>query len=271
MKTRHLAFTATILSLALQPAHAHRFWIIPSSTVLSGEKPWVTIDAAISNTLFFPDHNAPDLQSIAVTNPSGASVEKQNASKGKFRSTFDLELSEPGTYRIAVNRSSLMASWMEDGERKRWRGTPQELAAANLKDKPGLQVSRNDARVETFVTSGEPTLAALKPTGKGLELVIAENHPNDLFAGEEVSFILHMDGKPAASCEVTCIKGDDRYRNETGEQTVTTNPQGKFTLSFPEAGRYWLNANVSGVPTETDGITIGSRMSYTATFEVLPE
>ncbi len=38
--------------LACSPALAHRMWILPSSTVLSGMEAWATFDAAISNTLF---------------------------------------------------------------------------------------------------------------------------------------------------------------------------------------------------------------------------
>lgn len=34
-------------------AEAHRAWMLPSATVLSGDDPWVTVDAAISNDLFY--------------------------------------------------------------------------------------------------------------------------------------------------------------------------------------------------------------------------
>jgi type IV secretory pathway VirJ component len=36
---------------------AHRGWIVPSATVLSGDGAWVTLDAAVSNELFYADHN----------------------------------------------------------------------------------------------------------------------------------------------------------------------------------------------------------------------
>ena len=122
-----------------------------------------------------------------------------------------------------------------------------------------------------MVTSGEPSTGALKPTGKGLELVIGENHPNDLFAGEKSKFVLHLNGKPAANVTVTLVKGDDRYRNEAGETTVTTSADGGFEITWGEAGRYWLNATVEGEGGEMDGVPFSRRASYTATFEVLPE
>ncbi|XZE19381.1 DUF4198 domain-containing protein [Pirellulaceae bacterium SH449] len=267
MKMRNL-FTLALIACLSQPALAHRFWIVPSTTVLSGEKPWITVDAAISNSLFFADHAAPAIEMFTVTGPDGKEVPLQNAMKGKYRTTFDIQLPVSGTYRISTVRASMNASYEENGETKRWRGSAQEFEAAGLKDKPSLQVSKMVSRVETFVTSGEPSLEALAPSGEGLELSVAKTHPNDLFAGEPATFVLLNDGKPAANVEVVLIKGDDRYRSEPGEVKVTTNAEGVFELSFPEAGRYWLNANASssgqsGSPT--------ARYSYTATFEVLPQ
>ena len=271
MKRNTLLATAAFLAFATQPLSAHRFWIVPSSSVLSGEKPWVTVDAAISNSLFFPDHAAPGLESLTVTGPDGKNVELQNGLKGKYRTTFDVELATPGTYKISSVRDGFFASYTEDGETKRWRGTAETFASEGLKDKPDLKLSRNNSRVETFVTSGEPTDTVFKPTGEGLELVLDGTHPNDLFSGEPVSFVLHSNGKPAADLEVTIVKGDDRYRNETGEMTVKTDSDGKFEITFPEAGRYWLNASAEGEGGEFEGIPTRIRASYTATFEVLPQ
>ena len=37
-------------------AQAHRVWMLPSATVLSGDDVWVTVDAAVSNDLFYFEH-----------------------------------------------------------------------------------------------------------------------------------------------------------------------------------------------------------------------
>ena len=50
-------------------------------------------------------------------------VAPQNVTKSRSRSTFDLELRQAGTYRIAVAEDAVMARWEEDGKPKRWRGT----------------------------------------------------------------------------------------------------------------------------------------------------
>jgi uncharacterized GH25 family protein len=270
MKMRFLLAMA-LATLSAQPLYAHRFWIVPSSTVLSGEKPWITVDAAISNSLFFADHAAPALEMFSVLGPDGKSVPIQNGNKGKYRTTFDLELPIEGTYKIVTARSFLSASWVENGETKRWRGTAESFASEGIKDKPNVQVSRNASRVEAFVTSGKPDSAALKPTGEGLELAAVKSHPNDLFSGEKARFVLLADGKPAAGVEVILIRGEDRYRTEPGEYKTTTSEDGSFELEFKEAGRYWLNASTAVESKEASGSKSSSRYSYTATFEVLPQ
>lgn len=260
-----------LLALSANPVLAHRFWIIPSTSVLSGEGSWVSFDAAISNNLFFANHAAASLETMAATGPDGKPVEIQNGKEGKVRTTFDLELTKPGTYKVAVVRSMLSAQWKEGEEVKRWRGPAAEFAKQNLKGKPELKVFENQSRVETVVTSGEPTNEVLKPTGKGLELVVDKNHPNDLVTGEKASFALQLNGKPAAKVKVTVVKGDDRYRDEPGETVLTTDDKGAFEVSFSEAGRYWLNATIESEGGEFEGVPLGQRVSYTTTFEVLPE
>lgn len=295
MKLRNFFAVALMVGAFSQSAFAHRTWIITSSSVLSGEAPWVTVDAAVSNNLFFPDHVAPPLANYEVIGPDKANVEVQNGNRGKYRTTFDVELAKPGTYKIQAARPSVTASWEENGEPQRFRGTEADFEAQGIKDKPGVTVTRSYNRVETFVTSGEPTLTALEPTGKGLELSFEKSHPNDLFAGETATFILLKDGKPAAGVEVTIVKGDDRYRTEQGEVKVLSSEDGSIEFAFPEAGRYWLSARVGGgrgpggpgaggpgAGSQGAGSqgaggagpgagARGSSASYTATFEVLPQ
>src|SRR5690606_6924417 len=75
--------------LAAPSAQAHRMWMTPSATVLSGEEAWVTVDAAVSNTLFHPDHVPMRLDSVTVVAPDGSIQAPENPSTGKYRSVFD--------------------------------------------------------------------------------------------------------------------------------------------------------------------------------------
>lgn len=59
---------------------------------------------------------------------------------GKFRSVFDVELTQQGTYRLATINNGLSANWEEDGKPKRWRGTPVSSRPRTIRWVCGLSV-----------------------------------------------------------------------------------------------------------------------------------
>jgi len=62
------------IALALSASaavHAHNVWLLPSSTVLS-KGDWITVDAAVSNDLFFFNHRPLGLDNLVVTAPDGS-------------------------------------------------------------------------------------------------------------------------------------------------------------------------------------------------------
>jgi uncharacterized GH25 family protein len=244
LRTRLLAVAAAGLVLALPlAANAHRGWIVPSFTVLSGDGAWVTVDAAVSNELFYADHNPMRLDAVVVTAPDGSVDKVQNALTGKYRSTFDVQLAKPGTYKIGSAVSTIMASWTQDGQVKRFRGSPEDFAKQVPAGAADLKTIKSFNRNETFVTRDAPTTTVFAPTGKGLELVPV-THPNDLVAGEAATFKFLLDGKPAADLEVTFAPGNSRYRATPSDFKVKTGADGSFKVTFPEAGMYWMNAVV---------------------------
>jgi uncharacterized GH25 family protein len=257
-----LAFCATLGT----PAQAHNLWLLPSSTVMSSPQ-WVTVDAAVSNDLFYFNHVPLALDNLVVVAPDGSKTEAQNKHRGKLRSVFDLQLDKPGTWRIAVVNRGLFASYRLEGQPKRWRGNPDQLASQIPAGATDLQVTESLGRVETFVTVGNPT--AFEATGQGLELV-ADSHPNDLFSGESTSFRLLLDGKPAADIEVSVIPGGTRYRDGLDEIKLKTDAEGRIKLSWPKPGLYWLEASA-----EDERVTMPQaskrRLGYTATLEVFPQ
>ena len=262
---------ALVLSLAVIPftATAHKAWLQPSETVLAGTDPWVTVDAAVSNDLFYFNHVPLPLERLAITAPDGGKADAQNGATGKYRSVFDVQLKQQGTYRIAMINSGLSASWDEGGKPKRWRGTAAAFATEVPKDAKDLKVTQSVGRVETFVTNGSPNDTALKTTGEGIELVPV-THPNDLFAGEEAKFKLQIDGKPAVGLEIEIVRGGTRYRNAQEEIKVKTGADGGFSVTWPQAGMYWLET-----ASEDDKTSLPQakqrRLSYVATLEVLPQ
>jgi len=261
------AALALAFSLPLS-AQAHRMWMLPSATVLSGADPWVTVDAAVSNDLFYFEHFPLQLNNLSVTAPDGAAAKAENQSTGRYRSTFDVHLTQTGTYKLAVV-NNVFASYKENGKNKRWRGTAEKFAQEVPTDAQDLRVTQANSRLETFVTVGKPTDTVLKPTGVGLELAPI-THPNDLFAKEEASFRMLLDGKPAAGIEVSIVPGGIRYRDQLHEVKTRTDADGKFTVTWPEPGMYWLEAETKDDKTTFDKAK-ERRSTYVATFEVLPE
>jgi uncharacterized GH25 family protein len=287
-----IKWTALTLAICLPlTANAHRAWMMPSATVLSGDDAWVTVDAAVSNDLFYFEHFPLRIQGIGnVDNtpaggppgmrprpaavlqliaPDGSAAKAENGSIGRYRSTFDLQLKQKGTYKLAIANSGLFASYKENGENRRWMGKTEDFAKEVPANAQDLKVTQNSSRMEVFVTSGNPTDTVLKPTGKGLELAPV-THPNDLFAGETAEFQMLLDGKPAKGVEVSVIPGGNRYRDDLGEIKAKSDADGKITITWPNPGMYWLEAEYSAKEGAVKPAT-EVRASYSVTLEVLPQ
>ncbi|UZK67944.1 DUF4198 domain-containing protein [Sphingomonas sp. M1-B02] len=236
-----------MLALATPAAlQAHRQWMLPSATVVSGDDVWVTIDAAVSNDLFYFEHQ-PLRGDPKVFAPDGTVLDVENKATGRYRTTFDVHLTQKGTYKVAVVSTGLMGSYMLNGERKPLpRGTTTAtLANAIPAGATDVRTSESSSRNEVFITSGEPTTTVLKPTGVGIELVPV-THPNDLVAGETATFQFLLDGKPMANQAVTVIPGGIRYRDKLNQMDLKTDAQGNVKISWPEPGMYWLNVTTGG-------------------------
>lgn len=279
----HALVLAAAATLALPlAAHAHRAWLLPSGTVYSGQQPWVSVDAAISNDIFYYEHNAAGLDNLVVIGPNGQPVQAENQAKGRYRSMFDVKLEQQGTYRIALVNDGLIASFKVGGETKRLRGSAESLAKDIPANATELRVSQNNSRVETFVTRGKPSTDALKPTGAGIELV-AVTHPNDLVEGDTATFRFLDNGKPAAGYSATVILDGLRYRSELGEIRLDTDQNGEIQVKWPAAGMYWVNVapprapRVEGAPPAPPSGPAGTlaepvrRSNYSLTLEVLPK
>ncbi|MGJ8655215.1 MAG: DUF4198 domain-containing protein [Akkermansiaceae bacterium] len=266
---KFITLTLALLASSVLSSNAHKAWINPSTSVISGENAWVTFDACISNDLFIANHNAARLESLQIFAPDGTPVEPANPHSGELKSTFDLQLNQKGTYLIQTYRSGLGAMWREGEKRQRWSGTLEEFTKQEIAKKEGVRLSDSDSKTVAFVTNGAPTLDALKLTGKGLEIDYSKSHPNDLVEDEDAQLILLHNGKPAAGLEITVIKGNDQYQDKVTELTLTTNEKGEFTVKWSGPGKYWLNTSTESDKKEIEGVPYSKRASYTATLEVL--
>ena len=266
MKTSFLIALCALLVPAV--SEAARPWLLPSQTVLARSGGWVAVDAAMADDLFSVNQGAMPVDALVVSGPDGQPVTPQNVTKSRSRSTFDLELRQAGTYRIAVADDAVTARWEEDGKPKRWRGSAAEMATGIPANAAKLEVEQTQRRVETFVSVGTPT--EVKPgMGTGIELVPVQ-HPNDLYARETAKFRFLLDGKPAQDLDVEVIAGGTRYRDAPGEMTFRTDRNGEVAITWPAAGMYWLEISVQDDGAIAPGVK-KRRASYAGTFEVLTQ
>ena len=267
-----LAVLAAGVLLSLS-AQAHHPWLLPSATLNDGPTPVVSVYAAVSEDLFEFDSFPLNLDTLVAIAPDGSSVVPDGRVDAKRVVAFDVKLAQKGTYRISGVSDTAMASWKAGGETRRWRGSPAAMAKEVPPDAKELQVSRQLARAETFVSNDAPGALSTVLSGDGLELLPLTN-PTDLSVGDTTRFRMLLDGKPYAGADVTLIRGGNRYRYNMGEIALKTDAAGEFSVAWPEAGRYWLGVNHGargpGAAPAPGGAPV-RRESYSATFEVLPK
>lgn len=284
--TARLLTAAALLSLPAAVS-AHRQWMVPNATVFSGTDQWVTVDAASSNDLFFADHRPMQLGSIKVWAPDGSSGQIANGATGEYRSTFDVKLDKPGTWKIGTMMSNVSGSFKVNGEERRVGGRgggmapgamaqgggagPQRAAPLSVADIPAdatdVKLTEMIGRNEIYITAGEPSDTVFTPSGKGLEFQPV-THPDSLVAGEKASFRFLVDGKPIPALKVTVVPGGKRYRNDDGAKDYVTGSDGTVAIDWPAPGMYWINASLTDDKPSAPRAT-QRRMSYTTTVEVL--
>lgn len=250
-------------------AHAHRPWLLPSSTFVDDKDTFITVDAAVSEQLFEFDHIPLRIEALTITGPDGAPRQAENVATGKRRTVFDLRLAQPGTYKLALVNNTTMATYKLGGEEKRWRGAEEAMAREIPAGATDVQVSRSVSRLESFVTSTKADFAVFKPANAGLEMVPV-SHPNELHAGGTARMRFLIDGQPAANLPVSLVPGGVRYSGTIDELRATTDAKGEIAVKIADAGRYWLKA---AWPVQPQGRAAppARSLSYVATLEVLPQ
>src|SRR3546814_10849767 len=85
-----------VIAVAALPfaAQAHKAFLLPSTTVLTESDHKITVDAAVSNDLFYFNHVPMRLDDLQITAPDGSSVAPENVATGAFRSVFDVRSEE---------------------------------------------------------------------------------------------------------------------------------------------------------------------------------
>lgn len=307
MRFRTFLMAAAVSTAMATPALAHRMWLLPSTSTLASTGEYVTIDAAVSNDLFYPDHFPIDPAQVAVTAPDGTEAKVENPSKGRYRGTFDVAVNKPGTWKIGIERASTMGSfkvgdvqWRVGGRRgpggpggpgapggapgagapgtpprPMGEGGPEGPARApapSVASVAEIPANATDIKLTETISRNFVYVTAGEPTrialtGKGLEFDPV-THPDELVQDEEGSFRFLIDGKPAAGVKVTVVPGGKKYRAAEEAQELTTGADGVLKVKWPVAGWYWLSASAEDDKPSDKRASV-RRMNFTTTVEVV--
>ena len=239
MQRQHIAALCTLL--LAEAALAHNVWIRPSSTQLSGDKDYITIDGGGADFPFDVNHRGRPADGLHAYDPSGKEIEKENLMAGKLRTSYDALLNQQGTYRFTDNLEYIQFNYPNDkGENTRWRGSPEKYQQENpMADKKREKYKQLTMKIETFATLGEPTDTTVKPDTKGLDFEYL-THPNELYAGETAKIRVLYDGKPLPDTRVRLAKDGLRYRTHDFIE-LKSDKDGNLNIDWPGPGMYWIS------------------------------
>jgi len=227
---------AAILALALTgatAASAHMPYVLPTLFDV-GKADHITVESAFAEDAFLPEVAMRDAP-FHLVGPDGADRPVGPVTTLRDLSIFEADIPVDGTYRVTTGqrfgRKGKMfkqgETWVMGGE----GGEPKP-------DAPSVEV-QSATLAEAYVTRGQPTQAALKPTGKALEIQ-AVTHPNAIAAGSDANFVLLFDGKPLADAEVTLFRSAGFYDGRKIAGQTRSDAAGKFSLKPDDAGTYLI-------------------------------
>jgi uncharacterized GH25 family protein len=295
MRTPFKYFIFAAIILFAQHVAAHGQLIVPSHTIVSGDKPEaVTLSYSVTNDVFHADRAfaGVSLDTLVALQAGEISVEQAFKPEGRFGS-INLEVVAPngdiitrpfvnfgrasvssalldknGTYIIGVAGPARKMTTYKDvaGKTRRHRGP---LSTAKLPDgATDVREITGLTTVQTYVTRNDISQKTLQPKNKGLEIVWG-THPNELFVGESTQLTVLLDGKKVKKgTELKLTRGGTRWRNDRDIRTFATDKKGRITVDWDHAGLWLLEMSVESKGKNKRNIT---RHQAYITLEVNPE
>lgn len=270
------------------PAQAHDAWFLPSVTVLSDTNQGITVDAATSSVPFVANHAPLNVDAVQVQAPDGTTGKIENVARGRYRSTFDVLIDKPGTWRIGTTMDAVMGRFKVNGEdwmvgRRRGPGGPGGPGAGGpAAGGPGMGAESGNR--PPMPPAGGPAGGPGGPGGPGGEgggprrmidpahivasvadipagatdLDLTQNQSRNEFfvtAGEPTQTVLQATGKGLEMVPVT--HPDDLVTTEPGKFRflVDGKPAAGLKVEFvPNAQRFRDGDHAQALTTGADGV-----------------
>jgi uncharacterized GH25 family protein len=230
---RSAAVFLAMASIGTGTASAHMPYVLPTIFEL-GKADHLTVESSFGEDAFVPEVGMRDAP-FHLIGPDGKASPVGAVVYLRDLSVFEADIKTDGTYRVTTGqRFGRKGKMFREGDKWLMQGEGAD-------PKPGLQeVDVQSATLaEAYVTRGQPTDGALKPSGKALEIQ-AVTHPNAITAGSDAVFILLYEGKPLAGTEITLFRSAGYYDGRKIATQVKSDAAGRFTLKPQDAGTYLI-------------------------------
>lgn len=209
---------------------AHQKWLLPNFFVAEKGPVWLSFDVTWSDTPFAAESGIGE-QPLAVVRPDGRRDTPPSVFVGKTKSVAEVELTDPGTYRLeAIDPLTYWAQVEIDGKEKWLRVPKNEVKEGTVK--------RSDLYWSTavaYVTIGEPTDVPAADASEPLELTLSQ-HPSRLAVGDKLELRVVSYGKDVPSAEIQIFGPTATGHDPT--DTVKCNMEGVGSYELPAAGRF---------------------------------
>ena len=229
-------FVVTFFAAVITPVFGHeQQWILPNFFYTNRESPWLGIEHTWGDQRFVPKQGPGNL--LSIFHPEGWRIGPSSTYVGQTRTVAEMELQEPGTYRIETDRPAHYVTEIEvDGEKK-WVHKPKD----QLPGKKIIQSAHRWSQSATFVTVKKYTRGVLEATGAFLEIVPV-THPNEIVVGKPFVVRVLSRGQSVSSQQIRAYS-ETASGYDTSLATVT-DADGECELIFPSPGKYLLIANL---------------------------
>ncbi len=225
----------TFFIAVITSVFGHQQWILPNFFYTDHELSSLGIEHTWSDQRFVSERGSRTL--LSITHPKGWRMGPSSTYVGRTRTVAEIELQEPGTYRIETDRPAEYWTQIETNGKKEWVTKPKDQL-------PGEKIIQSEYRwfyTTTFVTVKKHTQSVLEATGVPLEIVPL-THPNKIFVDKP--FVLHVlsNSQPVPNQKVEVYSEMDSGHDAM--LATVTNADGKCELIFPSHGRYLLTAKL---------------------------
>ena len=225
----------TFFTALITPIFGHEQQrILPNFFYTNRESPWLGIEHTSGNQRF-SEYGPATL--LWIIHPKGSRIRPSSIFVGQTRTVGEIELREPGTYRIETDHPVQYVTEIEVNGKRTWVSKSKD----QLPGKRIIQSAHRWSQTTTFVTVKKYTKRVLEPTGAFLEIVPV-THPNKIFVGKPFAVRVLSRGQLVPGQEVQAYS-----EMGSGHDTMlvaVTDADGECELTFPSPGMYLLTANL---------------------------